>query len=96
MTVGIACVKELLTVAHQGFHKIGVRRNVIHPFPPPELSEWLQHTVTVPAMSAAEKRKRGVEGGTHKINTSENDEVNANEAISIVGAIAATACPTVV
>ena len=56
----IAQARERLTVAHQCLDEVRVRGKMIHPPPPSELSERLQHTVAVPdSVSYQKKQHRG-------------------------------------
>jgi hypothetical protein len=90
------CMKESLTVTHQCLYEVRVRRKAIHPPPPSKFPEWLQYTVAISNPLVTQEYEQ--EGG--KRNSQDQDEreqeVNNNAATSIVGAIAATACPMVV
>ena len=50
---------EVLTVTHQCLDEVRVRRETVHPPPPSELSEWLQHAVTDSSQPHKDIEKRG-------------------------------------
>jgi hypothetical protein len=63
---------------------------MIHPFPPSELPEWLQHTIAADN-NAREFGTSSTERLTHNVRTNENKKEKRMDAISALGAMDATA-----
>ena len=76
------------------FDEVGVWRNPIHPLPPPELPEGLKNTITRAKDQQSQIIRR--ESSTYNVMTKEKRKLNNSAAISVLGAMAATAWPIVV
>ena len=77
-------------MTEQAFDEVGVRRDPVHPLPPPELTERLKDTIAVIRRCERLRNAKG-ELNAYNVITNENRKLNRSAAISVFGDIAATA-----